>query len=68
MGNLTYLKDVATLAMDAQKCTGCGMCIKVCPTQATAGEKKKAHSIDHDKCTRCGACIESSKFDAINVK
>jgi len=61
-------KALITYSIDPEKCTGCGMCIKVCPTQATAGEKKKAHSIDHDKCTRCGACIESCKFDAINVK
>ncbi len=61
-------KALITYSIDPAKCTGCGMCIKVCPTQATSGEKKKAHSIDNDKCTRCGACIESCKFDAINVK
>ncbi len=61
-------KALITYSIDPEKCTGCGLCIKVCPTQATSGEKKKAHSIDNDKCTRCGACIESCKFDAINVK
>jgi NADH-quinone oxidoreductase subunit F len=61
-------KALITYSIDAEKCTGCGLCIKVCPTQATSGEKKKAHKIDNDKCTRCGACIESCKFDAINVK
>ena len=61
-------KALITYSIDPEKCTGCGMCIKVCPTQATSGEKKKAHSIDNNKCTRCGACIESCKFDAINVK
>ena len=61
-------KALITYSIDPEKCTGCGLCIKVCPTQATSGEKKKAHTIDNDKCTRCGACIESCKFDAINVE
>ena len=61
-------KALITYSIDPEKCTGCGLCIKVCPTQATSGEKKKAHKIDNDKCTRCGACIESCKFEAINVK
>src|ERR1035437_3431383 len=61
-------KALITYSIDPEKCTGCGLCIKVCPTQATSGEKKNAHTIDNDKCTRCGACIESCKFDAINVK
>ena len=61
-------KALITYSIDPEKCTGCGLCVKVCPTQATSGEKKKAHTIDKDKCTRCGACIESCKFEAINVK
>ena len=61
-------KALITYSIDPEKCTGCGLCIKVCPTQATSGEKKKAHTIDNDKCTRCGACIQSCKFDAIKVK
>ena len=61
-------KALITYSIISEKCTGCGLCTKVCPTQATSGEKKKAHTIDNDKCTRCGACIESCKFDAINVK
>jgi len=61
-------KALITYSIIPEKCTGCGMCIKVCPTQAVSGEKKKAHAIDNDKCTRCGACIESCKFEAINVE
>jgi NADH-quinone oxidoreductase subunit F len=61
-------KALITYSILPDKCTGCTLCVKVCPTQATSGEKKKAHAIDNDKCTRCGACIESCKFDAILVK
>jgi NAD-dependent dihydropyrimidine dehydrogenase PreA subunit len=31
MKNMTYLKDVVTLQLDENKCTGCGMCLEVCP-------------------------------------
>ena len=61
-------KALITYSIDAEKCTGCTLCSRVCSVQAIHGEKKKAHIIDDDKCTRCGACIESCKFDAILVK
>lgn len=49
------------------KCTGCNLCVKVCPFCALTVTNKKA-SIDLDKCTMCGACVESCKFNAIDLK
>jgi len=49
------------------KCTGCTLCIKVCPFMAITMAGKKA-VIDLDKCTLCGACVDSCKFDAIELK
>jgi electron transfer flavoprotein alpha subunit len=46
------------------KCTGCTLCVKVCPFGAITMEEKKA-VIDLTKCTLCGACVEACKFDAI---
>ena len=50
------------------KCTGCGVCLKKCPTECISGEKKKVHVIDQTKCIKCGSCKESCKFDAIIVE
>ncbi|MFA6378530.1 MAG: electron transfer flavoprotein subunit alpha [Candidatus Omnitrophota bacterium] len=49
------------------KCTGCSLCVKVCPFGALTMVSKKA-VIDLDKCTLCGACVDSCKFNAIDLK
>jgi electron transfer flavoprotein alpha subunit len=48
------------------KCTGCGVCIKICPFAAIKLKNKKAEIEAH--CTFCGSCVEVCKFDAINLK
>lgn len=59
--------DMRIFKIDVEKCTGCTICAKKCPTQAIIGAKKTAHFIVEDKCISCGACLEACKFDAIEV-
>lgn len=47
------------------KCKGCGLCKKVCPTTAITGEIKGLHVIDSKACIKCGACQEKCPFKAI---
>ncbi|WP_031513641.1 NADH-quinone oxidoreductase subunit NuoF [Desulfofalx alkaliphila] len=58
-------KDLQDYFIDAEKCKGCGLCVRVCPAGAITGEKKQPHTIDISKCAKCGTCIEKCKFDAI---
>ena len=60
-------KALVTYSIDAEKCTGCGVCLKACPHDSITGEKKKPHVIDAALCQRCGICIGECKFDAITV-
>ncbi len=51
--------------VDAEKCTGCTICERVCPTGAISGGLKKPHTIDAQKCISCGACFQNCRFGAI---
>jgi len=50
-----------------EKCPGCGLCAKYCPSDAISGEKKKPYLIDPDKCIRCGLCMSVCRLGAISV-
>ncbi|MFQ6039142.1 MAG: ATP-binding protein, partial [Candidatus Aminicenantales bacterium] len=46
--NNRYLKNVVTLTYDPEKCTGCGMCLEVCPHRVFALSEGKARITDRD--------------------
>lgn len=60
-------KKLITYTIIPEKCTGCTVCAKNCPTNAISGERKQIHFIDQDKCIRCGLCFSKCKFDAIKL-
>ena len=63
-----YLRNVVTLKLNEEKCTGCGMCINVCPHEVFLIKGGKAQIVDEDSCMECGACAKNCLFSAISVK
>ncbi len=52
----------------SDKCTGCTLCSRKCPTNAITGKVKEKHIIDQTKCIKCGVCFDVCKFKAIEKK
>ncbi len=65
---MIYIKDVATLKIDADKCIGCGACEQVCPHRVIKITGKKASVADLDRCMECGACAKNCPVEAIDVE
>ncbi|MBN2638179.1 MAG: 4Fe-4S binding protein [Bacteroidales bacterium] len=59
--------DLRTFTINVDKCTGCTVCSKKCPTNAIIGSRKSPHFIVNEKCISCGSCYDVCKFDAIVI-
>jgi len=64
---MKHLKNVATLKLDESICTGCGLCLAVCPHEVFTIVDGKAHIIDLDACMECGACSGNCPVSALSV-
>ncbi len=60
-------KALIKFTIDAEKCTGCGLCKNNCPQDAILGELKQSHLITQDKCIKCGICEDVCNFDAVII-
>jgi NADH:ubiquinone oxidoreductase subunit F (NADH-binding) len=49
------------------KCQGCGICLRECPSEAISGGKRLVHVIDQSKCIKCGTCLDvcPPRFSAV---
>jgi ferredoxin len=68
MGRLIYLKNVTSLKLDEAKCTGCGMCLKVCPQAVLSMHSGRVGIDEPDACMECGACARNCPAEALSVR
>ena len=59
--------ELITYYILPDNCTGCGICLRDCPTEAISGGKRMVHIIDQGKCTKCGTCLDvcPARFSAV---
>ncbi len=56
-----------TAGINAEKCTACGLCARVCPYHAIEGGKELGYyRVIQAACQGCGACVPECRFEAID--
>ena len=55
-----------SISVDCNKCNGCSLCVRACPTGAIEVKDKLA-TIVEESCTMCGACVSTCRFSAISI-
>jgi NADH:ubiquinone oxidoreductase subunit F (NADH-binding) len=58
-------KALISYTIEAEKCTGCTLCAKHCPSTCITGVAKEPHAIASASCIKCGICYDVCKFDAV---
>jgi len=56
------------IKMDEKKCTSCGVCIGLCPTDAFYFDKDRKVVFDSKKCIACEFCITNCPYGAMKIK
>jgi len=68
---LDYQDKIPDIEVDENLCSGCAVCIALCPYDALKLKEGKEHpvlEIDVLKCKRCGACVTACPSNAIIIK
>jgi len=63
--------EIPEIEVNKDLCSGCGVCVAVCPFDATRLDKSDEDLvavIDDVKCKRCGLCVTACPAGAITIK
>ncbi|RPI35058.1 MAG: ferredoxin family protein [Chloroflexota bacterium] len=60
--------ETNTLKFNTELCTGCGICLDVCPHDVFIQSGRTIQMAHSQACMECGACQKNCPFGAITVE
>ncbi|MCP4352317.1 MAG: 4Fe-4S dicluster domain-containing protein [Desulfobacterales bacterium] len=60
------MQRLVTTIIDQDKCIGCGLCVRVCPSQTISMQDETA-AVTGDQSLSCGHCVAVCPADAVQV-
>ena len=66
----TYMEEAMSwnVIVNADKCTGDGECVDICPVEVYELQGSKAVPVKAEECLGCESCVEVCPSDAITVE
>jgi coenzyme F420-reducing hydrogenase delta subunit/heterodisulfide reductase subunit C len=68
-----YSSPLEAVSVDEDACSGCGICVMVCPYEAPSlvekeinGQMDRVSTVDGNKCMGCGTCVAACPLGAIS--
>jgi NAD-dependent dihydropyrimidine dehydrogenase PreA subunit len=66
MAKKSYKGDAGfTIEIDEDLCTGCGECVKICPSEVFEVVNEKTTCPKINECSECCACIDTCPEKAV---
>ena len=53
--------------IDEAKCTGCGNCVEVCPSEVFEMKDEKSSVVRPEECVECETCVSECPEEAITL-
>jgi NAD-dependent dihydropyrimidine dehydrogenase PreA subunit len=53
--------------VDEDRCTGCGNCVEICPSEVYQMEEDKSTPIHPEECIECWACVTQCPAESIQL-
>jgi NAD-dependent dihydropyrimidine dehydrogenase PreA subunit len=53
--------------VDQEKCSGCGNCVEICPSEVYQMEEDKSNPVHPEECIECWACVAQCPAESIQL-
>jgi NADP-reducing hydrogenase subunit HndC len=58
--------DLINFNIDKDKCIGCSLCARRCPTSCITGSREEKYTINQLECVKCGNCLDVCPVKAVS--